>query len=288
MPSVTYKRKQLGVNWTNIAIYALFVLIFLVFVGPLLWVLSLSLKTPEQVYSYPPRLIPHPFAPLNYLSVIASSSVPLYLWNSVKITFFSVVGNLLVTIPAVFAFSRFRFRFREQALFGILMFQMISQLIIAIPLYQYFVKLHMINSLFGLILVYLTIQIPFTVWLLKGFFDSIPRELDESGIIDGCTAGQVLLRIILPLAMPGVAAALVFNTVNAWGQFIVPYIFLNQDTSYPISVGILHYQQAQTEAEITTQYLAAASVLALLPAVAIIMTLQRFIVRVLTAGAIKG
>ena len=288
MPSVTYKRKTIGVNWANVGIYVLFVLIFLVFIGPILWMISLSLKTPADIYSYPPKLIPHPFAFVNYLTVIDQSRIPLYLWNSVKITFFAIVGNLLVTVPAVFAFSRFRFRFKEQALFGILMFQMISQLIIAIPLYRYFVKLGMLNNHFGLILIYITIQIPFTVWLLKGFFDSIPMELDESAIIDGCTALQVLLRIVLPLAMPGIAAALVFNTVNAWGQFIVPFIFLNQDATYPISVGILHYQQAQTEGEVTTHLLAVGSVIALLPAVAIIMTLQRFIVRVLTAGAIKG
>ena len=174
MPSVAFRSKSLGVNWTNLAIYLLFVLIVAVFIGPVLWMVSLSLKTKEEIFSYPPRLIPHPFAFWNYVQVLTKSRIPLYLWNSVKITFFSVAGNLLVVIPAVFAFSRFRFRFREQALFGILMFQMISQLIVAIPLYRYFVGLGLLNSHFGLILVYITVQIPFSVWLLKGFFDSIP------------------------------------------------------------------------------------------------------------------
>lgn len=288
MPSVTYRKKTLGINWANLLIYLLFVLIVLVWMGPLLWMVSLSLKTKEQVFAYPPRLIPHPVAVWNYLEVLTRSRIPLYLWNSVKITFFSVAGNLVIVIPAVFAFSRFRFPFREQALFGILMFQMISQLIVAIPLYRYFVRLGMLNSHFGLIVVYITVQIPFSVWLLKGFFDSIPMEIDESAVIDGCKAYQVLMYVVLPLAMPGVAAALVFNTVNAWGQFIVPYIFLNQNATLPISVGILQYLQGQTEGEVTVHLLAVASVLGLLPAMLIITILQKFIVQVLVAGAVKG
>jgi multiple sugar transport system permease protein len=288
MPLTTHRRKAFGVNWPTLLIYLCFAVIVLAFIGPALWLLSLSLKTKEEIFSYPPRLIPNPIAIGNYFRVLTHSQIPLYLWNSIKITFFSVSGNLLVVIPAVFAFSRFHFRFREQALFGILMFQMISQLIVAIPLYRYFVRLGMLNSHFGLILVYITVQIPFSVWLLKGFFDSIPMEIDESAVMDGCKAGQVLMYIVLPLAMPGVAAALVFNTVNAWGQFIVPFIFLNQGSTYPISVGILNYLQAQTEGEVTTHLLAAASVLGLLPAMLIISILQRFIVRVLVAGAVKG
>ncbi len=280
--------RKTGINSTNLLIYLLFAVIILMWIGPVLWIISLSLKTKEEVFRYPPRLIPHPFAFENYLSVLTMSRIPLYLWNSVKITFFSVTGNLLVVIPAVFAFSRFRFRLRDQALFGILMFQMISQLIIAIPLYRYFVRLGMLNSHAGLILIYITIQIPFTVWLLKGFFDSIPMEIDESAVIDGCRARQVLVHVILPLAMPGVAAALVFNTVNAWGQFIVPFIFLNRAEMFPIAVGILQYLQGQTEGEVTVHLLAVASMLALLPAMLIITILQKFIVQVLVAGAVKG
>ena len=288
MPSTALRKGPFGVAWTNVVIYALFVVVVLTFIGPVLWIVSLSLKTKEEVFTYPPRLIPHPFAFANYFRVLAGSRIPLYLWNSFKITVLSVSGNLLVVVPAVFAFSRFEFRFRDQALFGILMFQMISQLIIAIPLYRYFVKLGMLNSHAGLILIYITIQIPFTVWLLKGFFDSIPMELDESAVIDGCRASQVLFRVILPLAMPGIAAALVFNTVSAWGQFIVPFIFLNLGETFPISVGILQYLQGQTEGEVTIHLLAVASVLALLPAMLIITLLQKFVVQVLVSGAVKG
>jgi multiple sugar transport system permease protein len=274
--------------WTKILIYILFLMIVLLFVGPVLWMISLSLKTRAEIFGYPPRLIPRPFAFDNYSVVLTTSRIPLYLVNSFKITFFTVLGNLLVTVPAAFAFSRFRFSARREILFAILLFQMISHLILAIPLYRYFINLNMLNSHAGLILIYITVQIPFTVWLLKGFLDSIPIELDEAAIIDGCKEPQILLKVLLPLAMPGIAASLVFNTINAWGQFIIPYIFLNQDALFPISVGILHFVERQTEGEVTTHFMAVASVLALLPAIAIIITLQKFIVQVLTAGSVKG
>ncbi|MFA6506475.1 MAG: carbohydrate ABC transporter permease [Treponemataceae bacterium] len=275
------------INPADVLIYVFFALIVIMFIGPIIWMISLSLKTKEEIFTYPPRFLPKVFALTNYIQVLLSSRIPLYLWNSVKITVISVLGNLLVVIPAVFAFSRMRFKFRDQWLFIILMFQMISPLITAIPLYRYFVTLGLLNSHTGLIVIYITTQIPFSVWLLKGFFDSIPKELDESAFIDGCKPYQILFSVILPLAVPGIAAALVFNIVNCWGQFIVPFIFINHTEKFPIAVGILQYLQSQTEGEVTTQLLAAASVIALLPAMLIIIILQKFIVEVLVAGAVK-
>jgi len=267
--------------------YGTALLLILLFIGPILWMVSLSFKTRTEIFAYPPRLLPETFSFANYLHVLTNSRIPLYLYNSFMITVFAVVGNLLVTIPAAFAFSRYRFMFKNKFLFLILMFQMISPLIISIPLYRYFVLLGLLSSHPGLILIYITIQIPFAVWLLKGFFDSVPLELDQAAIIDGCTEFQTLLRIILPISVPGIATVLVFNTVNSWGQLIIPLIFLNNIQLYPISVGILHFADAQTEGEVTTHFMAVASVMGLLPAVVIITGLQKFIVRVLTAGSIK-
>ena len=267
--------------------YSTALLLILLFIGPILWMVSLSFKTRTEIFAYPPRLLPETFSFANYLHVLTNSRIPLYLYNSFMITVFAVIGNLLVTIPAAFAFSRYRFMFKNKFLFLILMFQMISPLIISIPLYRYFVLLGLLNSHPGLILIYITIQIPFAVWLLKGFFDSVPLELDQAAIIDGCTEYQTLLRIILPISVPGIATVLVFNTVNSWGQLIIPLIFLNHIQLYPISVGILHFADAQTEGEVTTHFMAVASVMGLLPAVVIITGLQKFIVRVLTAGSIK-
>lgn len=279
--------KELTSKRFTVVFYLLLVVVILLFIGPIIWMIMLSLKTKTEIFSYPPKLFPEVWSLQNYVHVVNNSRIPTYLINSFKITIFSTLGNLLVTIPAAFAFSRFRFIFRKQLLFIILMFQMISQLIIAIPLYRYFIKLGMLNSHWGLILIYITVQIPFSTWVLKGFFDSIPIQLDEAAIIDGCNEYQTLIKILLPLAMPGIATALVFNTVNAWGNFIIPFIFINDSQLFPISVGILNFADTQTEGEVTIHLMATASVLGLIPALVIIVGLQKLIVGALTAGAVK-
>lgn len=269
-------------------IYATYLLIVAVFLGPLLWVISLSLKTRPEVLAYPPRLIPEVFAWENYVHIWTATRVPLYLFNSAKLTFFAVVGGLFISVPAAFAYSRFRFRGRTVSLFALLTFQMISPLVVAIPLYRYFNQLGMLDTHFSVILVFITVQIPFTVWLLKGFFDSIPLELDDAARIDGCGRVQSLLLVTLPLAAPGVFAAMVFNVISSWSQFIVPYIMLSDNSMFPVSVGILYFQAAQMEGELTAHLLAAASVVAMMPALLIFAFLQRFVVGLMVAGAVKG
>ncbi len=269
-------------------IYAAYVVILIVFLGPLLWVISLSLKTRPEILAYPPRLIPETFAWENYAHVWQNTRIPLYLFNSAKLTLFAVIGGLFISVPAAFAYSRFRFRGRTVSLFALLTFQMISPLVVAIPLYRYFNRLNLLDTHLSVILVFITVQIPFTVWLLKGFFDSIPLELDDAARIDGCGRIQSLLLVILPLAAPGVFAAMVFNVISSWSQFIVPYILLADSALFPVSVGILFFQTAQTEGELTVHLLAAASVVAMMPALLIFAFLQRYVVSLMVAGAVKG
>lgn len=269
-------------------IYAAYILILIVFLGPLLWVISLSLKTRPEVLAYPPRLIPETWAWENYAHVWRNTRIPLYLFNSAKLTLFTVTGGLFISVPAAFAYSRFRFRGRTVSLFALLAFQMISPLVVAIPLYRYFNRLGLLDTHLSVILVFITVQIPFTVWLLKGFFDSIPPELDDAARIDGCGRVQSLLLVILPLAAPGVFAAMVFNVISSWSQFIVPYILLADSALFPVSVGILFFQNAQTEGELTVHLLAAAAVVSMMPALLIFAFLQRYVVSLMVAGAVKG
>jgi multiple sugar transport system permease protein len=269
-------------------LHFLMIAIMLLYVGPLLWMISLSLKTAKEVYSYPPKIFPNRLQLHNYYFVIFTSRIPVFTLNSFKITLLTAIGNLLVTAPAAFAFSRYRFKFRKALLFLILAFDMISPLVVTIPLYQYYNSLNLLNSHIGIVLLYITIRIPFTVWIIKGFFDSIPKELDESAMMEGCNSRIVFLRIILPLSTTGVSAAVLFNTVFSWGHFIIPYVFLSKDHLFPIAVGILYFVDHQTEGLITTQYMAAATVLGLFPPVMILAFLQRYVVKIVTAGALKG
>ena len=273
---------------TRILIYAFYLIVILLFWGPVAWMISLSLKTIPDILAYPPKLFPRHLAIENYGTVFAQSTIPRNMLNSAKITVITVIGTLLVTVPASYGFSRFRFKGRTQILMAILLFQMISTLIIILPLYRYFIKLNLLDSHLGLILIYITVQIPFTVWLLKGFFDSIPKSLDDAARIDGASRLQSVIRVLIPVAMPGIAAAVLFNTINAWSQFLIPFVLIGKGRLQPVSVGVAKYAETVGEAIVTTHLLAAASLMAMLPAIAIFIALQRFIVKILISGAVKG
>jgi len=272
----------------NFALYGLFAVVLLVFTFPLLAVLNLSMKQGPEVFAYPPTFWPAAFNLQAYAYVLQQTPIATMLLNSLKLTAFSVAGAILVAAPAAYAFSRMRFPGQRHLLLLLLIYQMISPLVIAIPLYRYFEQLGLLDTHLGAILVYITIEIPFTVWLLKGFFDSIPVSLDEAARIDGASRLQILRIVILPLAMPGLIAAVIFNVIASWSQFIIPFILLSSSELLPVSIGVLNFAPGQAEGEVTIPYLAAAAIVAVLPAIIVFVLLQRFIVQALTAGAVKG
>ncbi len=272
----------------NVLLYAAFAMAAIVALFPIVTAVMLSMKRREEVFAYPPTFLPATFNIDTYVYVLTQTPINRMLWNSLFITFWSVLGCLVIAAPAAYAFSRMRFRGKQPLLLVLLVYQMISSMVIALPLYRYYDMLGLLDTHLGVILIYITVEIPFTVWLLKGFFDSIPPSLDEAARIDGANRLQVLWMIILPLAKPGLAAAMIFNVISAWSQFIVPFILLQRPELLPISIGVLNFAPGQVEGEVTIPYLAAASVVAMLPALIIFIILQRSIVAALTGGAVKG
>ena len=255
------------------------------FIVPLLWVLSLSLKTLREAYAYPPALAPlHPTV-ANYVAVWTTTPVVRYFLNSVEIVAVAVVGSLAVSVPFAYALSRFRFRGKPLALFSLLVVRMISPVIIIVPLYRYYAALGLLDTLPGVAAVYVATQAPVATWVLKGFFDTIPGDLDHAAMIDGCSRFQALTRVVLPVSLPGLAAAVIFDFIFGWSQFLIPFVLLTDSKRFPISVGILNYQS--TAESISIHLLAAASVIAILPVMAVFVLLQRYIVFALTAGAVK-
>jgi multiple sugar transport system permease protein len=255
------------------------------FIVPLLWVLSLSLKTLREAYAYPPTLAPlHPTA-ANYVAVWTTTPIVRYFLNSLEIVAVAVLGSLAVSVPFAYALSRFRFRGKPLALFSLLVVRMISPVIIIVPLYRYYAALGLLDSLAGVAAVYIATQAPVATWVLKGFFDSIPGDLDHAAMIDGCSRFQALTRVVLPVSLPGIAAAVIFDVIFGWSQFLIPFVLLTDSKRFPIAVGILNYQS--TAESISIHLLAAASIIAILPVVAVFVLLQRYIVFALTAGAVK-
>ncbi|MGH6926459.1 MAG: carbohydrate ABC transporter permease [Propylenella sp.] len=263
-----------------------YAVIFLFFAGPLLWLVSLSIRNAGEVYVSNLHIVPNQPTFENYVSVMKNALLPVYLWNGLKLSVGGAFGAMLFATPAAYALSRFRFRNSKLVMIGLLAFQMISPLVIMVPLYRYMDRIGLTDSLFGAALVYIAISAPLFTWMLKGFLDGIPQSLEDAAMIDGCTRWGAFLRVILPLSLPGLTSAFVLNAILGWSQFIVPFIMISKPALQPIAVGIFNFQG--TYSQTSTQFLAAASVLSIIPAVIVFLLLQRLIVGALTAGAVKG
>lgn len=270
----------------NGLIYLTFALVIIFFLFPILWTLSLSFKTVPELYKVPPALLPESLNFDNYLYLIDQVQILRGVKNSVIITCATIIGIMLVSVPAAYAFSRIRFKGNNFAQFLVLVFQMISPLVIVIPLYRYFAKIGLLNTTIGLIMIYIAISAPFQVCFLKGFFDTIPEELDEAAYIDGCSRLQTVTKILVPTIVPGLFSGILLVFISSWSQFVVPYIMMDTPSKMPLACLLVNLQGKLTQ--ITTHYMAAASILTILPTVLLFLVLQKYIVSALTAGAVKG
>jgi multiple sugar transport system permease protein len=270
----------------DIGTYVAYAFILLFFAGPLLWIISLSIRNAGEVYVSDIHLLPREPTLRNYFAVFNNQLFPLYLWNGLKLAVAGALGAMLFATPAAYALSRFRFRNRNLIMIGLLAFQMISPLVIMVPLYRYMDRVQLTDSLIGAAIVYIAIAAPLFTWMLKGFLDGIPQSLEDAAMIDGCTRFGAFLRVVLPLCLPGLTSAFVLNAILGWSQFIIPFILISKPQSMPIAVGIFNFQGTYNQT--STQLLAAASVMSIVPAVVVFLVLQRFIVGALMGGAVKG
>lgn len=273
-------------TWTKIILYTIFGLIILFFIFPILWVLSLSFKTVPELYRIPPNILPDFLQWDSYLFLIRQTRILDGIWTSFRLVSATVIGTLIITLPASYCFSRMSFKGNKTILFIVLMFQMISPLVVVIPLYQYFARIGLLDSFWGLVMIYIALAIPFQVWFLKGFIDTIPIELDEAARIDGCNRLEVLIRVLLPVIVPGLFSGIMLIFISSWAQFIVPFIMVTTPSLMPVSAMLVNLQDSLVA--ITTHYLSAASIMAILPTIILFVVLQRYIVSALTAGAVKG
>jgi multiple sugar transport system permease protein len=270
----------------DLATYALALVVAAFFILPILWLVSLALRTPQEIFFGAARFIPENPTFDNFIRVWNDTGFAGYLWNALILSGAGAVGAAIIAAPAAYAFSRFDFRARTGLMLAILAVQMVSGLVILIPLYRYMAALGLLESHFGTALIYIAIGIPITVWLLKTTFDKVPVELEEAAAIDGAGRLKAFIQITLPLAVPGVASAIILNLILNWSQFLVPFLMLTEESKWPISVAIFKYAGSTTAS--TTQLLAAACLIAIVPAIACFILLQRMIVATLTAGAVKG
>jgi multiple sugar transport system permease protein len=255
------------------------------FVAPQLWLLSLSLKTRAAVYEFPPRWIPWQPTAANYRFAFTSTQVPWYLWNSVVVALAATAATMAIATPAAYVLSRERFRDRARLLAAMLVVQMLSPVVLLVPIYRLVERASLLDTRSGLVLVYAAVQVPFTTWVLKNFFDAVPRALFEAARLDGASRARTLLSIVLPVASPGLAAAAIFNLAAYWSEFSLALVLLDSQERFTMPLGLFSFQSAY---ETDWQLLAAASFIGLVPVMIAFVLLQRFFVAGLTAGAVKG
>ena len=278
-----------------------FVLVMvLVTVYPILWVLtiafsggqSLAITNVPMNATFLDRLraiIPWPahLSAANFVSLFRDQPFARWLLNSVIVAGMTTVLGVMLACTAAYAFSRFRFPGRRAGLMLFLVSQMFPGTLMLIPLFIILVKWLSLGSTFtGLVLLYTVTGIPFCVWMMKGYFDTIPKELEESALIDGASQATIFFRIILPLAKPAVAVTALFSFMTGWNEFVQAATFMNRQDMYTAPVGLRFfvggYQANQWG------YFAAGSIVAAIPIMALFLFLQKYLVSGLTTGAVKG
>ncbi len=277
-------------------------LIFMVVVTvyPILWVMTIAFSGQQNLafIDLPPDptlgdrlrvVIPWPaeVSPSNFIDVFTQQPFARWLANSVLVAVATTVVGVFLATTAAYAFSRFKLPGQRAGLMAFLVSQMFPGTLTLVPLYIIIVQwLGLGSNYIGLILVYSTTAIPFCVWMLKGYFDTIPRELEESALMDGASTATIFRRIILPLAKPAVAITALFSFMTAWNEFILALTFLDEEAMYTAPVGLRFFVGGFAEQQ--WGYFAAGSIVAAVPIMLLFFFLQKYLVGGLTAGAVKG
>jgi multiple sugar transport system permease protein len=252
---------------------------------PILWMLSTSFKSEAEALSLPIRWIPQRLTLQAYGEMWTMKPFATYFWNSIVVSGVTALLSTIVGALAGYGFSRFRFRGRTSLLAFFLATQMISGVLVIGPYFQILAALDLYNTLTGLVIAYVTICLPFAAWMSKGYFDSIPKELDEAGLVDGASRLQIFFRIICPIAVPGTVSTLLFAFLLAWQDLLWALCLISIDEKRTVTLGV-----AFLVGEFVVQWpmLTAASLIGSLPTILLYLFLQRYYVEGLARGAVKG
>jgi multiple sugar transport system permease protein len=269
------------VLWAGLALLTAFA------VGPFVWILLTSLKTRADLYATPLRYLPAHLTLANYVDAWTSRLTPFsrFFANSLWVSSVTMVATTVIAILAGYALARFRFGGRDALLLVFLATQMFPAVLLIAPLLSQWHALGLIDTYQALIYSNFSFTVPFTVWMLVGYFDSIPRELEESALIDGCGRFGALCRVILPLAAPGIAATAIFAFVSSWSELLFAITFTSQTEMRTLSDGLL-FMVGQYE--IQWGQLSAGVIISTVPVAVLFTYLQRHLIRGLSAGAVKG
>ncbi|MEZ4499073.1 MAG: carbohydrate ABC transporter permease [Thermomicrobiales bacterium] len=287
--SVRRKRRKKHDAWSIGGWIFLALLLIFSFV-PVLWMFLTSIKTQFAALEYPPQWIPEHPTLANYRRLLSPNEsfgrdFLRWLGNSVWVSTATTILGVAIAVPAAYAFSRFRFAGRGALFYAVLVRNMFPAVVFLMPLFIVMRTLDLVNTHWSLILTYLTFGLPLSIWLLKGFYDNIPVELEHAARIDGASRFQAFLRVIMPLSAPGIIATAIYSFIIAWNEYVYAYTFLNSRSLLTSPVGL-----SQFFTEFVTDWpgLMAAAFIMSVPVVVLFLILQKYFVRALTEGAIKS
>jgi ABC-type glycerol-3-phosphate transport system permease component len=267
-----------GGTYLGVVALAVFVL------GPVVWLVTTSLKPRSEVFASPPRLLPSHLTFQNYGDVLTSDTLQFFL-NSVIVCLGTTVMCVILSLLACYTLTRTGSRGRKPILIGVLVSQLLPQAVLLVPLYKAADTLGLLNSRFGLMVAYLTFTLPVAIWLLRGFLMAIPFDLEEAARIDGLSEFAAFWRVIVPLARPGIAAVGIYVFFMAWQDFMYALVFLTDDSKRTLPLGVLSLIGSHT---IEWGQLMAVSTLLLIPILLVFTFAQRYFIAGITAGAVKG
>ncbi len=257
------------------------------FVAPLAYAILSSFKTPTQANAAPPIFLPTTLSAQNYRTLETFGSGALvYLRNSLVVTGLTIMGTLVLSTLSGYGFSRYRFPGRTILFVVILATMMIPFQTVLVPLFVILNQIHLTNSLVGLAAVYTTFQLPFSVFVMRNAFDAVPTEIEEAARVDGCGTIEAIVRVMAPIAVPGMVTVVIFAFLAAWNEFIAALILLTQGNNYTVPIMLLSASSGPY-GTIDWGLLQAGVTVAMVPAMVLFLALQRYYLEGLASGAVK-
>lgn len=270
--------------------YVLLIVLVLLAVGPFLWLLSTALKSDgENIFQYPPQFIPAQPTLQNFIDIFGKVPMGPYFFNSIVVTGLTVFFNLVFSVLAAYPLARMQFKGQQVILMAILSTMMIPFQVIMVPLYLIMLKLHLTDQS-GLVNGWIGLVIPFAVsgfgiFFVRQALVTLPKDLEESALLDGCNSFDILVRVMLPLIKPTIATLAVFTFMATWGEFLWPSIILSEPSHFTLPVGLVQLQGAFSA---NWRLIAAGTLLSTLPVLIFFILLQRYFVSGALSGSVKG
>lgn len=267
------------------ATYAILIFMAASIVVPVLWMISTAFKTEPQTYYPQPKWIPDPFSLDSFRKFFNTYNFGRMTLNSLVVCLSAMVICVACACLAGYGVTRFRFKGRKQLMSFLLITQMFPGVMLVVPFYAVLSKYHLVNSLFGLVVVYAATNIAFSTWMIVSYFKTIPLELDEAARVDGASSFRIFWNIILPLIVPGIAAVAMFVLFNGWNEYMFSSVLVSKDELKTLTVGII---SLNSQYQIKWNDLMAASSISSLPLVILFVSFQKYFIAGMTGGAVKS